>query len=77
VSASAIDERIGQLVAAHRPELQQLVRQAVDRELERLVEVELARHKNGNTAAATTRVCSEPGLLLLRTCGHETQHVGG
>jgi hypothetical protein len=57
----AIDERIGEIVAAHRPELEQLVRQAVDRELERLVEVELARYRNGNTAAATTRVCSECG----------------
>jgi hypothetical protein len=57
----AIDERIGELVAAHRPQLEQLVRQAVDRELKHLVDAELKRRANGNGAAATTRLCSECG----------------
>ena len=44
----AIDERIHQLVEAHRPELEQLVDQALARELEALIEERLAARNGAN-----------------------------
>jgi len=59
VAAGAIDERIQQLVAARREDLAELVRQAVERELQALVAAELeARNGNGTgeVAALSGRV---------------------
>ena len=61
--SSAIDERITELVAAHRDQLEQLVREKVDAELERLVEAELERRENSANpsealTAAPARLCS-------------------
>jgi hypothetical protein len=68
VNVSAIDERVRQLVAAHRPEIERLVDQALERELNELVEQRLAAG-NGEPAAkpfvlpatTTTRVCEGCG----------------
>jgi hypothetical protein len=49
VAESAIDERITELVAARRQTLAELVRAAVDRELQALVEAELEQRRNGRT----------------------------
>lgn len=60
---NAIDERIGDLVAAHRSELELLVDRALERELAQLVEERIAaRNGNGGTHApsATTKVCRGP-----------------
>jgi hypothetical protein len=47
VAVAAIDERISFLVAAHRPELQVLVDQALDAELGRLVSERIAARNGG------------------------------
>jgi len=66
----AIDERISELVSAHRPELEQLIRRAVDRELEHLIEAEFARRGSGSSetatsaAVATAKVCRDCGRTL-------------
>jgi hypothetical protein len=61
VNAAAIDERTNGLVAAHRAELEQLVRWAVDAEVARLVDLELAgRNVNGHepvVAPVEARMC--------------------
>jgi hypothetical protein len=64
VAAGAIDERISELVAAHHQELAELVRQAVDRELQSLVAAELEhRNGNGSRSQAGTLKASQPGTL--------------
>jgi hypothetical protein len=72
-AGSAIDERISLVVAAHREEFAELIRQAIDREVAQLVDVELdvvlARlaelRANGTAPAAveapTTSLCSRCG----------------
>jgi hypothetical protein len=76
---NAIDERISELVSAHRPQLEQLVRQAVDRELAALVDAELARRSNGSTAAGvtqTTKSCRGPcGRTLPASSFERHRHV--
>jgi hypothetical protein len=67
VDAGRVDERIAELVQAHRPELEQLVHQAIDRELEALAQQELQRRGNGATSidvtpVPTTRRCNDCGL---------------
>lgn len=60
---AGIDERIRELVGQHRPELEQLVDQALTRELAQLVEERLARTNgahNAATAAPATKVCAGP-----------------
>jgi hypothetical protein len=42
-----LDERISHLVAAHRHEREELVRQKIDEELAHLVDAELERRRNG------------------------------
>ena len=66
-----VEARVVALVQSHRPQLAELVRQAVDAELERLVDAELrARNGNGATApvetraTATTRRCNRCGRDL-------------
>jgi hypothetical protein len=58
--SSAIDERVSELVAAHREELAELVWRALDRELAVLVDVELSRlaELGANGAAHAARVVS-------------------
>jgi len=60
-----LEERVHQLVHAHRPHLEQLVRAAVDRELQALVDAELAsRNGNGAAPSAATKICTECGNRL-------------
>jgi hypothetical protein len=65
----AIDEQVRELVRSHRPELEQLVDQALERELAQLVEQRLAARNGphqaaGNAAivetAAATKTCAGP-----------------
>ena len=75
---NAIDARISELVSAHRPELEQLVRQAVDRELALLVDAELERRGNGSSetaAAAATKVCRGCGRTLPASSFEKHRHV--
>ena len=77
----AIDERIGERVAAHRSELEQLVRQAVDRKLERLIDAEFARRGNGSVSVATsatfasTKICRGCGRTLPASSFEKHRHV--
>jgi hypothetical protein len=62
VAVSVIDERIQELVAAHRSELEHLVDAELDRQLARLVDERLAA-RNGNAATAIVsevKVCAGP-----------------
>jgi hypothetical protein len=76
-----VEARVAALVEARRAELEQLVRQAVDRELEALVAAELA-HRNGNGAVAASSPSAEldvprplapapEELRLCRVCGEQ------
>jgi len=77
VNVAALDERIFELVSAHRSELEQLVRQAVDTELERLIEAEFARRGNGSseTVGPTTKVCRDCGRTLPASGFEKHRHV--
>jgi hypothetical protein len=74
-SLAAIDERVQALVAAHRNQLAQLVRQAVDRELAALLDAELEHRANGNGAHAAPgpqeapRAASAPTTRTCKGCG--------
>ena len=64
MGANGLEERVGTLLAQHREELEQLVDEALERELAQLVAERLhARNGNGTTRAAepattTTKVCN-------------------
>ena len=79
---AAIDERIHELVEGHRPELERLVDQALERELAHLVEEGLAA-RNGNgaheparnaaivEAGAATKTCAGPCARTLPVSSFE------
>jgi hypothetical protein len=69
VNTTAIDDRISELVGAHRSELVELVRQAVDRELQVLVAAELEHRANGNGAPAVQEATPAPPLRTCKGCG--------
>jgi hypothetical protein len=78
----AIDERVQAIVHARRDQLEEIVRAAVDRELQALVDAELERRANGNGTTGTlirstpsrTRICSacgeRPAARLRTVCEH-------
>src|SRR5262249_7965983 len=73
LAAAGLEARVIALVQSHRPQLAELVRQAVDRELVALVDAELAR-RNGNGAApklsAAKAQDDPPGeQRRCKTCG--------
>jgi len=68
-----LEERVAQAVEQHRDELAELVARAVDAELERLIEANVAARLNGHAeptetkatvATAETKICSGCGRVL-------------
>jgi hypothetical protein len=72
VDVSAIDERTNGLVAAAPRRLVQLVRQAVDAELARLVDTELAR-RNGKGHAPVAAPAEKPACAVSAGNGRGTR----
>ena len=69
MSGDGLEERIGTLLAQHRPELEQLVDQAFERELAQLVEQRLAARNGGNRADLSTSPESMPAAeTTTRVC---------
>lgn len=68
MSITAIDERISELVAAHRPELEHLIDEAIGRQLAALVEERLAA-RNGNGAAVAPVAVTNVGTKTGNVCG--------
>jgi hypothetical protein len=62
-----VEARIAELVEAHRPELQLLVDQALERELAQLVAQRLNGHANGNGTGPAQAV-EPPAPEGMRTC---------
>jgi hypothetical protein len=68
-----VEARVVALVQSHRPQLAELVRQAVDRELQALVQAELEHRANGNgNGAQAARTAS----ALCAPCGERTRMKG-
>lgn len=65
-----VEARVREFVAVRRPVLEQLVREAVDQELERLVDAELAHRGNGANSNVTSSVHSPASSpALCARCG--------
>lgn len=73
---STLEQRVAAALDAHRPQLAELVRQAVDAELERLVDQELAQRSNGAALRRCSGACGRnlepskfaPGRGVCREC---------
>jgi len=75
-----LEQRIAAVLEQHRPQLAELVHQAVDRELQALVAAELQRC-NGTTPSAIrngtrARPSGQPDTRLCRTCGQAKPRDG-
>jgi hypothetical protein len=71
-AGSVIDERIEQLVAAHRPELEHLVDAELDRQLDLIVGERIAA-RNGNGVRSLTAAVSTEAEMRLGTVRNLTK----
>jgi hypothetical protein len=73
---AGVEARIAELVQAHRPEVERLVREQFDRLAAELVDLELARRGNGAVTGATPTGSHPLPTQLCARCGQRPRSPG-